>query len=354
MHIWNYCLIHCVFKFYCLHRLQVLLVMAPINDIRHRRQEKKIPVAARKPVKKKAKDKPKRPLSAYNFFFKEERAKIVSVALNEEGRDKDPDLTDEEIIKLKKDTGKVNFEEMGKLIGRRWKNIDANRKDHCNKLAAGDKDRYRIDMEKYNVKKEEMREKKRHAEEQFTQMAVAQGQNYHHPSMMPPSMMRYSEMQASYGAPPMGYAPPLLYANPMDHQNAQYGYHHPQMNMMTSGTGAHNPYYMSSMPPPNHEGQQSPNGPHGNDQDNMNNPYHHYQNGMPHNSGYPYQPGHYRSEMSNINGNNDQSYHSQQEGQQQPPSPLSQNLEPDLTASSTYHSQQPQSYSTSNKHVNAY
>merc|ERR1712151_710465 len=105
------------------------------------RQEKKIPVSARKPVKKKAKDKPKRPLSAYNFFFKEERAKIVAVVLNEEGRDKDPNLTDEEIVKLKKDSGKVNFEEMGKLIGRRWRDIDQERKEHCNKLAEEDKDR---------------------------------------------------------------------------------------------------------------------------------------------------------------------------------------------------------------------
>jgi len=332
--------------------------MAPITNTIHHRQERKIPVSARKPVKKKAKDKPKRPLSAYNFFFKEERAKIVAVVLNEKGRDHDPELTDEEIVKLKKESGKVNFEEMGKLIGHRWRDVSEERKEVCDELAEHDKERYRIEMEKYNEKKEEMHKNKKYAETQYAQMAAAQGQQqrHRHPSMMPPpSMMRYPEMQASYGAgPPMGYAQPHPY--PMEHQSAiQYSYrpHYSLMNMMA---GAYNPYHLSSMPPPNYEGRHSPsNGtPHSNNQDTMNNSYH-YQNELPHNSRYQYPPEYYRTDMVNTNSSNDQSYHPQQHGQKEPSS-STQNIEPGLNTSTIYHSQQQrqQSHNASYNHVNVF
>jgi len=331
--------------------------MAPVTNVVHHRQERKIPVSARKPVKKKAKDKPKRPLSAYNFFFKEERAKIVAVVLNEEGRDKDPELTDEEIVKLRKDSGKVNFEELGKLIGRRWKDISKEREEVCIKLAESDKERYRIEMEKYKVKKEEMREKRRD-EAQYAQMAAAPGQ-HHHPPMMSPSMMRYSEMQPSYGTDaPMGYAPPFPY--PMDNYNAaHYGYHHPHHPPMNMTSGAYNPYYMSSMPPANFEGRLSPmtGASRAHSKDPMNNSHHQYQNDMSQSSEYQHPPEYYRSDTSNTNGHNDQSYHPQQHGQQKSlPSSSSENVEPDLDTLSTYHSQQKQqqSYNSSNNHVNIY
>lgn len=300
------------------------------------RQEKTVPVSARKPVKRKDKDKPKRPLSAYNFFFKEERAKINAIAHNEEGsaelKEKDPELADEILSKLRKEDGKVSFEEMGKVIGRRWKVASQERKEYCNELAGRDTERYKEAVEKYNQKKEELREKnKRAAELQYSEMAAAQAQ---HNSGMPPPMMKYSEMQppqpGMYPAQ-MGYGPP----HPMD-QNIPHGYPH-QMNMM----GAHYPYYMPPMPPSDREGS-SPNGqPANQDMNNYPRTQGNYPpHTMPH--GYYNQQalnGYYRSEMSR-NGNNDQPINLQQQGKQSP-----QNLVPDTNISSS-HAQR--SYSSSN------
>jgi hypothetical protein len=60
-------------------------------------------------------------LSAYNFFFKEEREKILKVVLSEDPKELQGDdtesydyLSEEDINRLKKEGGKVSFEEMGK------------------------------------------------------------------------------------------------------------------------------------------------------------------------------------------------------------------------------------------------
>lgn len=103
---------------------------------------------------------PKRPLSAYNFFFKEEREKILKIVLAEDPDkvDNDPESEDhinQELLgRLKKDGGKVSFEEMGKLIGTRWKNIDPDRLARFSELATDDTDRYKKEMVDYNGRQE--------------------------------------------------------------------------------------------------------------------------------------------------------------------------------------------------------
>lgn len=113
-------------------------------------------------TKRKPKDKPKRPLSAYNFFFKEERENIIKIVLSDDPKsmqkDVDPDddtyLDEETINRLKKEGGKVSFEEMGKIIGQRWKNINPDLLSKYSELASGDTDRYKKAMKDYNGKQE--------------------------------------------------------------------------------------------------------------------------------------------------------------------------------------------------------
>lgn len=130
------------------------------GDLAEGKTKEKRPAAVKRPTKKKPKDKPKRPLSAYNFFFKEEREKILKVVLaedpvkvgNEPGAD---DFLDEEAInRLKKEGGKVSFEEMGKIIGQRWKNIDPDRLATYSEMAGEDTERYKNEMQIYNGRQE--------------------------------------------------------------------------------------------------------------------------------------------------------------------------------------------------------
>lgn len=126
----------------------------------------------KKTVRKKHKDKPKRPLSAYNLFFKDERATILQAIptkgdegeeedKKEEGEEQDDDDDKKKGRKRKKTPhGKIGFESLAKTIGQRWQKLEGERMEYYKKLAAEDMKRYKEQMEGFLTKLENDKKKK--------------------------------------------------------------------------------------------------------------------------------------------------------------------------------------------------
>mmetsp|Transcript_5126 Transcript_5126/g.10565 ORF Transcript_5126/g.10565 Transcript_5126/m.10565 type:complete len:290 (+) Transcript_5126:172-1041(+) len=259
----------------------------------------KVPVSVKRPTKKKPKDKPKRPLSAYNFFFKEEREKILKVVLSDESTDtiNDPDsddfITEDKLKRLRKEGGKVSFEEMGKLIGSRWKNLEPDRLSKYSELAAEDTDRYKKEMEEYNGRVEEKMRNEAHkpplgAYPDHEGKGIPRGAER---GVMPPhyempgaayAQGGMSMHGAPYGYPGMEYggypAAPYGYGGGYYGEMGHPGYHpvHPDMQGAPppdygrggGGPPMYHPGYQGSMgygppPPPHYQGQMPPEGPPG-------------------------------------------------------------------------------------------
>lgn len=79
-------------------------------------------------------DKPKRPLSAYNIFFKEERLRLLDSIDKTHGK------------------GKISFESLGKIVGGRWRDLDSDKVGYYKAKADDDLRRYRKETEEYNKK----------------------------------------------------------------------------------------------------------------------------------------------------------------------------------------------------------
>ena len=106
-----------------------------------------------KKIKKKSKNKPKRPLSAYNIFFKEERTRILEEL--PEGDPKPESTTSGGRKRKKRPHGKIGFESLAKAIGQRWQDLTSDQVEVYKKKAEQDMLRYKREMEKFVTSEQE-------------------------------------------------------------------------------------------------------------------------------------------------------------------------------------------------------
>lgn len=110
--------------------------------------------ATKKRSWKKPKDKPKRPLSAYNLFFQSERNKIISAPSpgnNSEVSEKTP--SDQALKpgarkrrRHRKSHGKIGFADLAKTIAEKWKKLDSQSKAVFEVKADAEKVRYKREL----------------------------------------------------------------------------------------------------------------------------------------------------------------------------------------------------------------
>lgn len=116
------------------------------------------PDSKAKKVRKKPKDKPKRPLSAYNIFFKEERGRILAEIPESDSKEdlsaeaEGGDGNQSARKRKKRPHGKIGFENLAKVIGQRWQELNSEEVEYYKKKAEEDMKRYKNQMEEYMAK----------------------------------------------------------------------------------------------------------------------------------------------------------------------------------------------------------
>ena len=118
------------------------------------------PAKAKKAKKwqwKKPKDKPKRPLSAYNLFFQSERKKMLRGDYEQlmESDDKEPRTPE------KRNLPGLGFEGLAKKISSNWKSLGSEQKEAFEEEAQKDKERYSRELEKWHANQEKQKVQKK-------------------------------------------------------------------------------------------------------------------------------------------------------------------------------------------------
>mmetsp|Transcript_29979 Transcript_29979/g.49493 ORF Transcript_29979/g.49493 Transcript_29979/m.49493 type:complete len:396 (+) Transcript_29979:63-1250(+) len=122
-----------------------------VKPIARRRSSK---TGTKKRTWKKPKDKPKRPLSAYNLFFQHERNNILA-ALPTDDSVLDDGLTEEQRRrKHRKTHGKIGFADLARRIADSWKNIDSSSRAVFEARAGIEKQRYKKELEAWKLTQE--------------------------------------------------------------------------------------------------------------------------------------------------------------------------------------------------------
>lgn len=114
--------------------------------------------AARPMSLNKLSTKPKRPLSAYNIFFKHEREKLVSDAPDDEtpvtleSLKVDPTRKPNK-RRHRKSHGKIGFADLARTIAEKWKSLDAEQRTVYEACAAKEKERYQKEITEWKEMK---------------------------------------------------------------------------------------------------------------------------------------------------------------------------------------------------------
>jgi len=110
---------------------------------------------------KKPKDKPKRPLSAYNLFFQHEREKMLYGESKNLG-----DLDDSNSRPHRKTHGKIGFAELAKTIAGKWKTLDEDGRSVYESQAEEEQHRYKREIEVWKRNQRNASKRKLHKEQE--------------------------------------------------------------------------------------------------------------------------------------------------------------------------------------------
>eukprot|EP00977_Amphora_coffeiformis_P008272 scaffold1872_cov262-Amphora_coffeaeformis.AAC.4 len=100
-------------------------------------------------------EKPKRCLTAYNFFFQEERQRLLDSLPSRPG-----------CAKPKRSHGKIGFQDLARAISARWKTVTLEEKAVYQELANTDKQRYLKEMDDWRAALEEENERELNIEDE--------------------------------------------------------------------------------------------------------------------------------------------------------------------------------------------
>jgi len=167
--------------------------------------------------RKKPNGMPKRPLSAYNLFFRAERAKILI------GETMEKDDSKENGRRRRPPHGIIGFSDLGKCIGARWKNLSFGEKKKLKRMADEESERYKKEMKEY--KEREKKQKKVNViEKSPTPEPIEPVQEYFPSSTWHPPYV-YAQEKSSYPLPSFQYPSQLNTVTMLDANNIPKSYY---------------------------------------------------------------------------------------------------------------------------------